>query len=416
MIFLFIHQNFPAQFRHVAQSLSEKKEHKVIGLGEVKNIKRSLSLFPNILCYGYEFTSSGGEKTHHYLKEHEQHIRRGQVVVRSLIGLKEKGIKPDVIVAHSGWGEALFIRQVFPTARIIHYCEYFYHSNGADVGFDPEFPSSFDNEFKMPIRNSTQLLGLLQCDLAVSPTAWQRSLYPSEFLPKIRELHEGIDTDIFKPNAEVVLKICEHEFTKDNQIITFVSRNLEPYRGFHQFMRALPKMQLMCPDAHIIIVGGNDVSYGSKLSNGLTYKQKYIKELNSLSQIDVAVDWTKVHFTGKLPYVEYLKVLQVSSVHVYLTYPFVLSWSMLEAMSVGCVLVASSTTPVEEIITSGVDGLLVDFFDQNSLLKQVQDVVLNPEKYLDMRKSARKLMQEKYDLQRIILPKWIKFVEGDLMD
>lgn len=405
MNFLFIHQNFPGQFRHVARELADDETNKVVAIGDIVNIKNRPLLHPNIQVFGYESNSRGGKETHHYIRDFEGHIRRGQNVFRLTMELKNKGFHPDVIIVHPGWGEAMFMRDIFPDARHINYFEYYYQGMGGDVGFDPEFPSTMDDQLKARVKNSTQLLSLVSTDQGLSPTQWQKERYPSDFHSKIEVIHEGIDTSYIKPDSDAWIKIGENKFTSGDEVVTYVARNLEPYRGFHSFMRSLPKLQALRPDAHILIVGGDEVSYGRRPTNASTYRQQYINELGD------SVDWSKVHFLGKLAYADYLKVLQISAVHVYLTYPFVLSWSMLEAMSAGCVLIASATTPVQEVVTDGVNGLLVDFFDIHCLATKIADVLAQPENYFKMREEARKKIVDNYDLFSHCLPKMLAFMK-----
>ena len=407
MRYLFIHQNFPGQFRHVAKVLADDPSNEVIGIGEAPNLKSRPALHARIRVLSHQPHGSAHKETHHYLRDFEGHLRRGQTVVRLLLKLRdEDGFQPDVIVAHPGWGEGLFLKDIFPNARIIQYFEYYYQGTGGDVGFDPEFPSTLDDQLRVRIKNTTQLHSLIGCDQGVSPTAWQQSRYPAELRNKIEVIHEGIDTEIVKPDAGAWVEINGQRLQAGDEIVTYVARNLEPYRGFHTFMRSLPKLQALRPNAKVIIVGGDEVSYGKRLPEGQTYRQRYCAEVQD------RVDWSRVFSVGKLPYADYLKVLQISAAHVYLTYPFVLSWSMLEAMAAGCLLVASDTAPVKEDIEDGQNGLLVDFFDHDRLANKITEVLANPEIHPPLRNSARKTIVEQYDLKTLCLPKMLRFLRS----
>lgn len=402
MRYLFIHQNFPGQFRHVAKALADDPDNEVIGVGEAANLKGRPVLHARIRVLSYQPHGRGHKETHHYLRDFEGHVRRGQSIVRLLLKLRdEEGFQPDVVVAHPGWGEGLFLKDVFPNAKIIQYFEYYYQGTGGDVGFDPEFPSTLDDQLRVRIKNSTQLHSLIGCDQGISPTAWQQSRYPVELRNKIEVIHEGIDTEIVKPDAGTWVEINGQRLQAGDEIVTYVARNLEPYRGFHTFIRTLTKLQALSPKAKVIIVGGDEVSYGKRLPEGQTYRQRYCAEVQD------QVDWRRVFFVGKLPYADYLKVLQISAAHVYLTYPFVLSWSMLESMAAGCLLVASDTAPVKEVIEDGQNGLLVDFFDHDQLANKVAEVLASPEKYKPLRDQARRTIIEQYDLRTICLPKML---------
>jgi len=406
MNYLFIHQNFPGQFRHVAKVLAEDSANRIVGIGEMRNLEGRSQLHPNIRLLGYQPHGYGHKETHHYLRDYEGHIRRGQTVVRLLLKLKEDGFNPDVVVAHPGWGEGLFLKDVFPAARHIQYFEYYYRGTGGDVGFDPEFPVTLDDQLRVRIKNSTQLQCLVACDQGISPTNWQRSCYPKEFQPKIEVIHKGVDTDIVKPDSTAWVEIKGERFQAGDEIVTYVARNLEPYRGFHTFIRALPKLQALRPNARTLIVGGDDVSYGKRPPEGQTFRQIYCDEVKD------KVDWNKVHFLGKLPYADYLRVLQVSQAHVYLTYPFVLSWSMLEAMAAGCLVVASDTAPVQEVIEEGKNGVLVNFFDAEQLAKRLAEVLARPDLYLSVRQAACQTIVEHYDLKSQCLPGLLTLLSG----
>ncbi|UTW06970.1 glycosyltransferase family 4 protein [Pseudomonas benzenivorans] len=404
MRFLFVHQRFPGQFKHIACALADDPRHEVVAVGDVANIKASLTLHPRVTVYGYASPKAGEQQTHVYLREYENHVRRGQQLLRACLRLKEQGFVPDVVAVHPGWGEGLFLGEIFPTARHIHYCEYYYHAEGADLGFDPEFPAGIDSRLHVRLRNATQLLGLSECAAGVSPTRWQRSLYPAEFQSKIRVLHEGIDTSQAKPDPRAFLEVQGKVFRAGDQVITYVARNLEPYRGFHRFVRALPELQARCPTAQFVVVGGDEVSYGARLPAGQSYRETYVAELGE------RVDWSRVHFLGRLPYRQYLKVLQLSSAHIYLTYPFVLSWSMLEAMACGCLVIGSATPPVQEVITHGENGLLVDFFDTRQLADQVAEVLADPLAFSRLRSRAREYIEQHYDLRTHGIPAWIELL------
>jgi glycosyltransferase involved in cell wall biosynthesis len=406
MRLLFIHQNFPGQFRHAVKALADNPENEVIGIAETQNLQGRPALHPRIQVFGYQTHGTSHKETHHYLRDFEGHIRRGQSVARLLLKLRdETGFHPDVVIAHPGWGEGLFLKDIFPAAKIIQYFEYYYQGQGGDVGFDPEFPSTLDDQLRVRIKNSTQLHSLMACEKGIAPTNWQKSRYPAALQHKIDVIHEGIDTEAVQPDPAAWISINGQRLAAGDEIVTYVARNLEPYRGFHTFIRSLPTLQKLRPHAKVVIVGGDSVSYGQRPPQGQTYRQIYCAEVKD------KVDWSKVFFVGKLSYADYVKVLQVSAVHIYLTYPFVLSWSMLEAMSAGCLLVASDTTPVKEVLTDGQNGLLVDFFDHEQLACRVAQVLAAPERYKPLREKARLTVLERYDLKTSCLPKMLTYVK-----
>lgn len=383
---LLVHQNFPGQFRRIGHEWARQPGWEVIGLG-----RRTAPGMETVRWIPYDLARQPAKQQHPYLRQMEGAVLHGQAAARVMLQLKQKGYRPDAILAHPGWGETLYVRDVFPDARLIHFCEWYYGTENSDTGFDPEFPSTFDTLAKLRTWNALHNLNLEHCDVGVSPTNWQRSRHPGIYLPKIQLAHEGIDTDLLKADAGAQLTLPGgHTARAGDPVITYVARNLEPYRGFHVFMRTLEKVQKAHPRCHAIIVGGDDVSYGGKPSDAPNWREKMLRE--------VSLDATRTHFMGKVPYDVYRKVLQVSAAHVYLTYPFVLSWSMLEAMATGCLLIGSRTGPVEEVLVDGENGLLVDFFDTGAMADRIVQALDNQAALQPLRTAAQRAVRERYSL------------------
>jgi glycosyltransferase involved in cell wall biosynthesis len=383
---LFIHQNFPGQFRSIGLHLAKNKDYRVLAIG-----REGAGGLPGVEMLRYKLHRNASSTTHHYLQSYENGVLHGQAVLRLLIDLKKRGYRPDVIIGHPGWGETLYVKEVFPHARLIHFCEYYYHARGADADFDPEFPLDINGAARIRTRNAMHLLNLEQCDLGVTPTHWQHSLHPAAYRNKIEIVHEGIDTANLKPEPNATLALPNGRMVRAGcPVVTFVARNLEPYRGFHQFMRALPAILKGHPGCEVIVVGGDDVSYGIKPADAPNWRSKMLMEN--------PVDQGRVHFLGKVPYDIFKKVLQVSAAHVYLTYPFVLSWSVLEAMASGCLVIGSKTAPVEEVITHGENGFLVDFHDSAKLSDTVLAVLHRQVNTDAMRVAARQHVIATYNI------------------
>lgn len=406
MRILFIHQNFPGQFKLLAAHLAQQPDHQVVGLGDAENVSRQAGAFA-FPVFGYRARPPRKSASHHYLASFEAAIRRGQDVVLACQQMQAKGFVPDLVIGHPAWGELLFIRDVFPSARLIAYFEFFYHAVGADVGFDPEFPSTADDRFRLRIRNSTQLHALSECDAGISPTLWQRSTYPAREQSRIRAIHEGIDLDSVRPEPGATFRLAGGQtLTRADTVITYVSRQLEPYRGFHVFMRALPQLQRRLPHAHFVIVGSDGVSYGKAAPAPY---QHYREQL--LAEVGGSLDMARTHFVGRLPYADYLSLMQVSRLHIYLTYPFVLSWSMLEAMACGAPVLGSATAPVREVIRDGHNGYLFDFFNQEQLVEKALAALAQDQAQTDVvRRNARQEIESRFSFNRNSLPAYRQLI------
>jgi glycosyltransferase involved in cell wall biosynthesis len=396
--YLFIHQNFPAQYVHVARYLAETG-HRVVCITQ----QRARQI-PGVQQIVYPSPRARPD-AHPYLAEFDLAVANGLCVASRGEALKRCGFIPDLIVGHNGWGETLYMKDIWPSVPLLSYFEFFYRAEGSDVDFDPEFPASDDDAMRLRTRNATNLLGLDAADWGQTPTEWQRRQYPERYWRRISVLHEGIDTDIVHPvrRARVWLD-GGLSFSSDDEIITYSARNLEPYRGFHIFMRALPNVLRRRPAAHVLIVGGDGVSYGRSpsIGSGETWREKLLGELKG------QLDLRRIHFLGRLPYQHYIAILQVSTVHVYLTYPFVLSWSLLEAMAAGCVVIGSRTPPVEEVIADGENGWLIDFFDTDDLVEKITRVCAGRAHNERWRQSARATVLARYDLKSVCLPKHLQ--------
>lgn len=387
---LFIHQNFPGQFRHLAIDLAQDGLHRIAAI--CQHYAPGLSGLKNFIRVDYT-QSAKPTSQHPNLRQLEQHMLNGQATLKALNLLKENGFSPDVVIAHPAWGEALYIKDVLPKVPLVNFCEFFYRSHGADVGFDPEFPNAADSAQQTRNRNALHLMNLDACDVGVAPTYWQKSVFPTEYQSKIRLIHEGVRVKHLFPNPDAVFTLpTGQQLRCGDEVVTYVARNLEPYRGFHIFMRSIKEICERRPNCQIVIVGGDHVSYGNKLPEGQTWRERMIRETQP--------DLSRVHFMGLLPYEQYISLLQVSAAHVYLTYPFVLSWSMLEAMACGCLLIASNTRPVREIIQEDKNGLLVDFFSSQEIAQKVDDVLSNPSDYQDIRLQARATVLSKYNIKQ----------------
>jgi glycosyltransferase involved in cell wall biosynthesis len=403
MKILFVHQNFPAQFLHLAPALAARG-HEVRGLTAERNQRKAA-----VPVYRYRnppaVTVEGVARTFAEMSG------RGLIVARAAEQMTAKtGFVPDVVFGHGGWGETLFLREVWPKARHLTYAEFYYGTVGRDAGFDPEFSSlGLVQRISVAARKAHLLQAITDADAALAPTEWQASTFPAEARGKITVIHDGVDTARLVPNpaARVILPDGT-ALAAGDEVVTFVSRNLEPYRGYHIFMRALPEVLRARPRARVVIVGGEGQSYGGPPREDRSWKQIFLDEVAG------GLDLTRVHFLGQVPYPQFAALMQVSMVHAYLSYPFVLSWSMLEAMSAGALVIGSRTAPVEEVIHDGGNGRLVDFFDVTGWSRALVSALADPKASTALRRAARETAVAQYDLATVCLPRLIGFVEGQI--
>ena len=404
--YLFIHQNFPAQYKHLVQHLAARNGNQVRFITQPNENAMS-----GVTKVTYPKDERGPVNCHAYSVEIDRAIFTGATVADVCRKLHDEGFRPDLIVGHSGWGETLFVKDVFPDVPLLANFEFYYHAQGVDVGFDPEFSSIFNESSRLRTRNAINLLAFESSDWGHSATAWQRSLYPPEMRPRISVLHEGVDTDVVRPHPGASFTLpgsgpgSGKVLTRRDEVITYVARNLEPYRGFHVFMRALPQLLRRRKNAQVVILGGDDVSYGAPAPPRSTFREMMLQEVGD------QLDLSRVHFLGMLDYGAYLNLLQVSSVHVYLTYPFVLSWSFIEALACGCLIVGSDTAPVLEVLRDGVNGLTVDFFAVKKLAERINYALEHPKQMQALRNAARATAVRQFDLKRVLLPRWLRLFD-----
>lgn len=398
MKLLFVHQNFPGQFLHLAPEM-QRRGHDVRALIDATN--KNTADVP-LLRYTHAALEVDATATR-LGRNFTTMSDRGVSVARFCQRLRAEGYVPDVIYGHSGWGETLFLKEVWPEAKLLVFAEFYYRGMGADTGFDPEFQvSGFDQVMIAQSRAAYMAQALAHADLGVSPTEWQASTHPPLLRQQLEVIFDGVDCDRLAPNPDATFSLPDGRILKrGDEVLTFVNRNLEPYRGYHIFMRALPDVLAARPEAQVVIVGGDEVSYGAKPKDGASWKEVILAEVKD------RLDLSRVHFTGRVPYDRLVDLIHVSRVHAYLSYPFVLSWSMVETMAAGTLVVGSNTAPVAEVIQDGVTGKLVDFFDVKGWSAALTDALARPEAYDGMRDAARRMVRDRYDLRSVCLPKQI---------
>lgn len=408
MNILFIHQNFPGQFKHLAGALVAQG-HRAVAL--TLRVKEPTT-YNGVQVLPYAVNRKQGGGTHPWLIDLDTKVIRAEACYLAAQKLRAQGFVPDVIIAHPGWGESMFLHDVWPDARIGLYCELYHLAAHPHVDFDPEFPTKAPQiePLRLRMKNLNNHIHFPNADAGISPTMFQADTFPPEFRDKISVIHDGIDTDHLVANPDVKFSLEGGKvLSRDDEVITFVNRNLEPYRGYHIFMRALPQLLKERPNATVLIVGGDEVSYGARPPKGQSWKQIYIDEVRGRIPTP---DWNRVHFLGRIPYDRFISLLQVSRVHVYLTYPFVLSWSLFETMSVQGAIVASDTAPVKEAITHDVNGRLVDFFDGDALVREIGVLADDSAMRARLGRAARAHIVNNYDLKTKCLPQQLAWVES----
>jgi glycosyltransferase involved in cell wall biosynthesis len=394
MKILLVHQNFPGQFARLLPALLAVPDNEIVAF----TMNGYKSSNPNLRVVKYSAKRNSTKGIHPWVVDIETKVIRAEAAFFAAKHIQKNfRFTPDLIYAHPGWGESLFLKEVWPEVPLVIYAEFFYSTSGGDVGFDQEFHADVPGEpCRIFMKNANQALHFDSVTAAISPTEWQKASYPKQFQPKIHVCHDGVDTERVAPNPDATLQVEGQTLNRNDEIITFVNRTLEPYRGYHVFMRTLPILLRERPNLKVLIVGRDSGGYGAQPSDGKSWKQIFLEEVQD------QLDLTRVFFLGNVPYTEYLKLLQVSTVHVYLTYPFVLSWSLLEAMSAGCAIVASDTEPVQEAIEHDSNGLLVNFFDSEglaaSVLKLLKDSILRQR----LGEAARKTVIDNYDIRKTV--------------
>lgn len=388
---LFAHRVFPGQFRNLISHLTTEYG------AQVKFLALQLHEAPDpaVEVIHYQPARKANESTHPCVMSTEDAVLFGQAAYRAASQLKEQGFYPDVIFGHSGWGPTLYLQDVFPRAIFLAYFEWFYRSRGSSHGFHPNIPLTPEFEQQIRTKNLPILMDLAHAKAGIAPTYWQRQQFPDEYRHKIEVIHDGVDMEFFSPDSQGLhIPRLGLDLRGKNQVVTYVATGMEPMRGFPEFMKAVSLLQGKFPQCEVVVVGEDRTEYSNPLASGKTYRQLMLECFS--------FDLSRLHFTGRLSLEEYRQVLRASAVHVYLTFPFILSWSMLEAMACGCILVGSATPPVQELLKNGENGLLVDFFDVPALAGKIGEVLEDQSRYAVLRGNARETILRRYEARMMV--------------
>jgi glycosyltransferase involved in cell wall biosynthesis len=387
--YLFVHQNFPGQYLHIVRHLLEDKTNEIVFISEPNG-----NAIPGVRRVNYVLPPVNNDSTHANAREFNTATSRSEIVAEVARNLKTLGFTPDIIIGHHGWGELLNLPDIWPHAPILGYFEFFYSPTGQDVVFDSEFPVGEAQFPRIRAMNIINLLALSLNQHGQTPTQWQLTRYPEWAQPQIRLLREGARLDLCCPDPKARtrdLVLDKFVVTPSDRLVTYVVRNLEPYRGFHVMMRALPDLLRARPDVKVVLVGGDGVSYGARLPSG-TWREFMQKELAG------KYDESRVLMPGQVSYPTYLQLLQRSDAHVYLTYPFVPSWSLREAMAVGCAVVAADVEPVREFVTDRRTGLLTPGLDPKQLSQNILALLEHDKLNRRLRAGARRYAEQNLDM------------------
>lgn len=382
---LFVHRSGSGQFAHlIARLVSEGAEVTLVtehAAPEQAGVRQ------------LTYVVGPSTTTHAALAATDYHMRTGEAVA-GLLGRLASTDPPDIAIGHIGWGGLLFARDTLPDVPLLGYCEYYYNSAGSDLDFDPAAVISDTERHRIRMRNAAQLLTLETLDAAYAPTRWQQQQYPAHLRQRIAICHDGIDTNTCRPDPDAVLRLPDGRLLRHGDpVVTFVARDLDPYRGYPQFMRAAALVAARHPDVLFVTVGGDGPGYGRARQDGRCWREVMLAE-TGLADRMVHIPWLAPD--------QLVRLFQVSAAHVYLSVPFVLSWSLLEAMACGSLIVGSDTPPVREVVTDGVNGLLAPFHDTQALARRIEEAVLRGTMLGGLRRAARATIVSGYERERCI--------------
>ena len=398
MNILFIHNNFPGQYRRIVEYLKRFPEVNISAATLKSNDYES-----NILRARFEPHREVTQGIHPAVVATEKAVILGQAAYTKLSELKKTMASPDIILFHSGPGASLFLRDLFPSTKLLGYFEWYYRSHGSDGEFLENEIYDANAELRIRMSNTPILHDLVSMDWGQTPTRFQQQQFPQIFQDKLECLHDGVDTNFFSPSSNTTVRVGNLVFTEQQEIITYVARGMEEYRGFPQFMEAVSELQKRRPNLQVIILGSDRVAYGASRKDGKSFRSWALSRFK--------FDRDRLHFLGLQPLGVFRDLMRISSAHIYLTVPFVLSWSLLEAMSSGALIVASDTPPVLEVIDHEINGLLVPFFDVEALVEQTNNVLDNQSEYQTLRENARRTILDHYDTADL-LPRYKTLIEN----
>ncbi len=398
MQILFMHNNFPGQYRRIVKFLSSKKKVQMYAATLESNNQQF-----DLQRINYKPHRQPTKNIHPSLVSTERAVLNGQAAYQALMKSRDSGFRPDLIMSHSGWGSNMFLKDLFPDSKLLTYFEWYYHTLNSDGEFLRTEPYGPNDEIRLRMKNTPILHDLAAMDWGQCPTQFQHSKLPGIFQDRVSVLHDGVDTSYFVPNLNASVKIGDKTFTAEDEVITYVARGMEEYRGFPQFMETVSRLQKSRPNLHVVVLGNDRVAYGAERDDGRTFKQWAFETFE--------FDHDRLHMPGLQPLGTFRALMQITSLHVYLTAPFVLSWSLMEAMSTGALILGSGTDPVKEMIEDESNGLLVDFFDIDAQVAKINHILDNKADYQPLKVQARRTILDKFSVKDL-LPKYWKLIQS----
>jgi glycosyltransferase involved in cell wall biosynthesis len=396
---LFVHQNFPAQFGHVAAYLARQKGFRCTFLSQ-----QPPGISDGIERLQYRLRGGATPQTHYCSRTFENAVWHSHAAYEALAARPD--LRPDLVVAHSGFLSSAFLRELYD-CPVVNYFEYFYRTRGADMDFRPDFPCSADARLRARTRNAGLLLDLDDCDAGYSPTRWQHALLPAVYRPKVRVIFDGIDTTVWRHLPGLPRRLGERALPEGVRLVSYAARGMESIRGFDVFMKAANILCRRRKDVFFVVAGEDRVCYGgdAEFTGGRSFKEWV------LAQGDY--DLSRFLFTGLLPAAQLAQLLNLTDLHIYLTVPFVLSWSLMDALACGATVLASDTPPVREMVAHGQNGLLTDFFDAEALADAAEQVLDAPQDYKPLGRAGVEMIRAKYSLE-VCLPRMLHLYEDAL--
>ncbi len=355
MRILFAHTNHPAQFGAFGAWLAAQGWDVVFATA-----RSDARPAAGARLFRFKAADAGAPETHRHARPLDRALRTAESFAAAAVGVRDRGFTPDVVVAHSGWGAGTYAKAVWPSTRFVPYIEWWYSHPRVDMlPGDPPPTCDAASRAQAVSRNAPMLLDLVQADLALCPTSFQAAQLPDFLRARLHVAHDGVDCATLRPDPQARARLAELGAPPDAEIVTYAARGLEPHRGFPEFMRALAHLQKSRPRLFALIVGEDRAAYGAPPVEGGTWKARMLGELD--------LDHSRLRFTGHVPAAQHRTLLQGTDLHVYLTVPFVLSWSFIEAISIGAPLLASDAAPVHEALGDSDGALLVDHADVEAL-------------------------------------------------